>query len=54
MTMLETKKELEDALYNDIELSFDAIMNCYIAVQNFLAECGNKDIKVELDTSEVE
>ena len=54
MTMLETKKELEGALFMGNTLSFDAMMNCYVAVQNFLAGCGNKDIKVEIDTSEVE
>lgn len=52
MTMLETKKELENALFNGNTLSFDAMMNCYVAVQNFLAGCGNKDIKVEIDTCE--
>lgn len=53
MTMLETKKALEDALFLGQPLSFDAMMNCYVAIQNFLAGCGNKDIKVEIDTSEV-
>ena len=53
MTMLETKAELENALYNGNPLSFNAMMNCYIAIQNFITAHGNKDITVEIYTSEV-
>ena len=52
MTMLETKKALEDSLFNRAPLSFDAMMNCYVAVQNFLAGCGDKDITVDINVSE--
>ena len=41
MTMLETKKALEEALYNENPLPFDAMINCYAAVQNYLERCGN-------------
>lgn len=53
MTMLETKIALEDALFNGNPLPFDVMMNCYVAVQYFLEGCGNKDIEVKIDTSEV-
>lgn len=53
MTMLETKTALEDALYNNNRLSYDAIMNSYVAVCNYLARCENKDVKFEIDLSKV-
>lgn len=45
MTMLETKTALEDALYNGNPLSYDAMLNCYVAIQNFLAKGGDGNIK---------
>ena len=45
MKMFETKKALEDALFNGKELPYDAMANCYVAVQNYLARCdGNNDL----------
>ena len=48
MTMLETKKALEDALYNGNPLSFEAMLSCYVTVEYFLSNCGNKDIKTNI------
>lgn len=53
MTMLESKKAFEDALFNKKPLPYDAMINAYVAIQNFLAGCNN-DIKVEIDTNEME
>lgn len=53
MTMLETKTALEDALYNNSRLSYDTMINSYIAVCNYLAGCGNNDVKFEIDLSKV-
>lgn len=53
MTMLETKKAIEDALFLGNPLSFDAMMNAYVAVQSYLVRCGNKELQVIIDTSDV-
>ena len=54
MTMLESKKAFEDALFNQKPLPYDAMINAYVAIQNFLAGCENKETKVEIDTSGME
>lgn len=46
MTMVETKAALEESLYNGNPLPFDAMMNAYVTVRNYLERC--KDIKVIL------
>lgn len=54
MTMLESKKAFEDALFNKRPLPYDAMINAYVAIQNFLAGCDNKDTKVDINTSKME
>ena len=46
MTMLETKEEIAMAIANNCPLSFDALMNCYLAVNTYISLYGSHDIKV--------
>lgn len=48
MTMLETKKEIEVALANDCPLSFDALLNAYLAVKTYINLYGSHDIQLEV------
>lgn len=43
MTMLESKKVFEDALFNQKPLPYDAMINGYVAIQNYLARCENNN-----------
>lgn len=53
MTMLETKKALEEAFYNSNRLSYDAMINAYIAVVDYLERNEDKNIKWDIDLSKV-
>lgn len=53
MTMLETKKEIENALYNGNPLSFDAMINCYVALEYFLVNHNDIDGKIQIVIDEV-
>ena len=47
MTMLESKKAFEDALFDQKHLTYDAMMNGYVAIQNFLARCDSDNNLVD-------
>ena len=53
MTMFETKTELEEALYNSGRLSYDTIINAYVAVIDYLQRHEDKNIKLDIDVSKV-
>lgn len=53
MTMLETKTELEEALYNNNRISYDAIINAYIAVIDYLKRNEDKNIEWDIDLSKI-
>lgn len=48
MTMVETKKEIEVAMANNCPLSFDALLNAYLAVQTYIDVYGDNDIRMEV------
>lgn len=47
MTMLESKKAFENALFNQKPLPYDAMINGYVAIQNYLARCNNNNDLVD-------
>lgn len=53
MTISETKKAIEDALYNGNPLSFEAMLNCYGVIQNFLTTHADYDINVEAEVNKI-
>ena len=53
MTMLKTKTAIEEALYNGSPLPFEAMVNCYTAVQYFLLDWGDRIVDTKIDSREV-
>ena len=53
MTMLETKAELEEALYNNNRISYDAMINAYVAIVDYLKRNEDKNIKWDIDLNKV-
>lgn len=53
MTMRETKKEIENAIYNGNPLSFDAMINCYIALENFITNHDDMNVMAQVMIKEV-
>jgi hypothetical protein len=52
MTMLETKKEIETAIANGGNISLDALLNAYLAVQTYINLYGSHDIKMTWEVKE--
>ena len=53
MTMLEVKKELEEAIFNNNILPLEAMMNCYAIVCDYLEIKGNQDIKINIALDDI-
>lgn len=48
--MLETKTAIEEVLYNGSLLPFEAMVNCYMAVQYFLLDWGDRIVDAKIDS----
>lgn len=48
MTMLETKKEIEIAIANNSPMSFDTLLNAYVAVLSYIDVNCDNDIHMEV------
>lgn len=53
MTMLEVKKELEEAIFNNNILTPEVMMNCYAIVCDYLEMNGNQDIKINITLGDI-
>lgn len=53
MTMLETKTALEEALYNNNRISYDVMLNAYVAVVDYLKRNEDGNIKFDIDLSKM-
>lgn len=47
MTMFESQKAFEEALFNQKPLPYDAMINGYTAIQNYLARCDDNNDLVD-------
>ena len=53
MTMLETKTALEEALYNNNRISYDVMINAYVAVVDYLKRNEDGNLKWDIDLRKI-